>query len=75
MLPIIKGSKATLEDSPTTSTKLMGHKAKDKFNDLLLSEQLLNKSAVTNVLKISRMNRNQTERQIWKLMIMRLYVI
>jgi hypothetical protein len=53
-LPMIKNSKHTLEEISPTCKNLLP-RSKDKLNDLLISEQLLNKSSVVNVLKLSRL--------------------
>jgi len=57
LLPMIRGSKALAEDCVISSSNSLVPKAKDKFTDMLLSEQLLNKSTVVNVLKLSRTDR------------------
>lgn len=53
-LPEIKGSKHALEEELTSSKKVIP-KTKETFNDLLMSEQILNKNHVINVLKLSRL--------------------
>jgi hypothetical protein len=59
LLPMIRGSKAFAEQPQISSNNSLIPKSKDKFTDLLLSEQLLNKSAVVNVLKLSRIEKEK----------------
>jgi hypothetical protein len=55
-LPAIRSSRHVLEESPPLLTKKLIPKNKDRFNELLLSEQLLNKSSIVSVLKLSKVD-------------------
>lgn len=60
VLPYIKASKTFLEETMKSSSHIMKGRPRDAFGEMLASEQHINKSSVFNVLRVSRVEKEES---------------